>query len=1458
MQRGSPTDHDIDIEQNFGNINDESHELSGKRKIEKKGKQSNSSSKDDNTSIPVRLTRKLSARPSFYKKYNFKDSIGYKIRRKLVIVEKKIGPFVKRVIPNFIVAHYVYIISFSIIGSILLYPQKNISYIDALFIASCSSTQAGLTTVDINTMKLYQQIVIYMITMFTTPIFIHSFLVIIRLYWFEQQFDNIKEKSKLNFQMRRTATLANMRTAGSMDSAADPTFAVNFTNKLNFFKSHTKKNNSSDSNVKVTEGTSNGFFENLSSVDPKNTSAMRTPSQFKQKIGNRRSSGQGFGTHNASEELNRRLNRAADNNDTTPQIQDKSNPDSQSTGDSSLEVKVEDIELEDLNNHNLSNYANNKDLKFGNQQINSSEDEDNQNDTVLHLSEPSDSESDTEIRPIENLNYSNKTQPSEGHDTDNIQKSKNNTTDENTNSMRKNTPSKDIKFANLPKPSRRKEMDPGELYMSISMLQHNKKQSQADVESGPALVIKGPAERSRRKLPGHDRRLKKLHKLRKLHKQQRQKMKEAEEKEERLLLQQQQREQQRRRMYKGFETDYIGNFLHENSSKNKHRSDDKEPSTESRRPSLIEKDSKFSRPNILRRLSHGMIGSGSGSVMTINSSTNSANMPSTDEKQTNVTDTSKKKFGNNRPRSLMSSFDSEDSESSDSRTQFSNSRESNSLSDSIHSMDSIDSVLSVHSEPVLEQVDNEIKKHNSNSSVKPLLKVQSHVPKSSEKVANFKRALTGEFPSEKKSPNKNSKTINFEISDNRNHDYQYTKQGVRARRDSRRRQSKSLNRKRQSLPAKLVPNLSFNGLNITPSNNSERSKVRRNGAFSGAQNGGNEQAVETDYSSEEDGYDDNHAGDSENDEEDDNYSLDSRYNMSTNYLSWNPTVGRNSTFVFMNDAQKEELGGVEYRALKLLSYILVIYYIGFHIICFTLVVPYIVTSKKYSNIVRESGVSPAWWSFFNAASFFNDLGYSLNPTSLVPFNQCAFILIVSSVFIVIGNTGFPIFLRFIIWIMFKLSTPLTLFQESLAFLLDHPRRCFTLLFPAGPTWWLFAVLVFLNCTDWVLFLILDFHSAATDGIPYGYRAFEGLFQAFSTRTAGFNVIDLSLLHPAIQVSYTIMMYISVLPLALSIRRTNVYEEQSLGIYNNNDDDVEEPTDSKRSFIGSHFRRQLSFDLWFVFLGLFIICIAEGGKLQSGDPRFTIFSCLFEIVSAYGTVGLSLGYPTVNSALASQFSVISKLVIIAMVIRGRHRGLPYSVDRAIMLARESVDMRDEYEASQAFRRTQTMQRLNSANSIGRSQPSEMNASGTSTMANSGINNRKFSRSETLSKHARRAASVASNLAKTVLLMNHKDVITPSHTMDFRKDFTLSSRNPMERQDTSFTHQSFDRRSHPGEQISNLNSRAHQHHNSSYHDDMEEIDEIPSEENYNEESAGSEHKSFQDFIQRKRENSEAKSK
>jgi Trk-type K+ transport system membrane component len=163
-------------------------------------------------------------------------------------------------------------------------------------------------------------------------------------------------------------------------------------------------------------------------------------------------------------------------------------------------------------------------------------------------------------------------------------------------------------------------------------------------------------------------------------------------------------------------------------------------------------------------------------------------------------------------------------------------------------------------------------------------------------------------------------------------------------------------------------------------------------------------------------------------------------------------------------------------------------------------------------------------------------------------------------------------------------------KETFAFLLDHPRRCFTLLFPSSATWWLFGVLFILNACDLFFFLVLDLGDTYVTSIPVGYRILDGFFQAVSTRTAGFAVTNLMALHPAVLVSYLVMMYISIYPIAISIRRTNVYEEKSLGIYAAEDE-------GNTSFVATHIRRQLGFDLWYIFLGLFIICIVEADNIQ---------------------------------------------------------------------------------------------------------------------------------------------------------------------------------------------------------------------------------------------------------------------
>ena len=305
------------------------------------------------------------------------------------------------------------------------------------------------------------------------------------------------------------------------------------------------------------------------------------------------------------------------------------------------------------------------------------------------------------------------------------------------------------------------------------------------------------------------------------------------------------------------------------------------------------------------------------------------------------------------------------------------------------------------------------------------------------------------------------------------------------------------------------------------------------------------------------------------------------------------------------------------------------------------------------------------------------------------FAEAVWPLLLGAFLIVIGNTGFPCMLRFVIWVTSFVVRRNSGLWEELRFLLDHPRRCFTLLFPSNATWWLFSVLILLNGIDLIFFIILDLKDQTVTSLAPGIRVLDGLFQAASTRTAGFSCVQLSNLHPGIQVSYLIMMYISVFPIAISMRKTNVYEEKSLGIYGgadpNHDDDA-----NQQSYLGAHLRRQLSFDLWYVFLGLFIISIVEGPRLaNTNEYAFTIFSVLFEIVSAYGTVGLSLGYPGIDPSFSAEFAVLSKLVIIAMQIRGRHRGLPYALDRAILLPSESLHKNEQEAAHSAAARRNSM-------------------------------------------------------------------------------------------------------------------------------------------------------------------------
>ncbi|KAL4942513.1 hypothetical protein BDV06DRAFT_191971 [Aspergillus oleicola] len=398
-------------------------------------------------------------------------------------------------------------------------------------------------------------------------------------------------------------------------------------------------------------------------------------------------------------------------------------------------------------------------------------------------------------------------------------------------------------------------------------------------------------------------------------------------------------------------------------------------------------------------------------------------------------------------------------------------------------------------------------------------------------------------------------------------------------------------------------------------------------------------------------------------------------------LSSQAMLGRNSQFLNLTAEDRERLGGVEYRSLRLLLKIVIGYFVGIHLIGIVSLAAWIRHANgKYKDYLDECAVDHIWWAVYSAQTMADNLGFTLTPDSMVSFQDATFPLFIMSFLAYAGNTLYPCFLRLVIWVMYRLVPENSSLKEPLNFLLEYPRRCYMLLFRSRPTWVLASIIFILNFVDVVLILCLDLDNPAVNSIPAGPRVMAAIFQAASARhtgTASFNLADVN---PAVQFSLLVMMYISVFPIAMTIRASNIYEEKALGIYHS---EPETDESNGKGYVLTHMRSQLSFDLWYIFLGIFCICAAESRRIMDPDePAFQVFPIFFEAVSAYGNVGLSLGYPETATSLSAQFSIFSKLVVCALMIRGRHRGLPSQLDRAVLLPSDRLVEDDHVIPSRA--------------------------------------------------------------------------------------------------------------------------------------------------------------------------------
>lgn len=101
-------------------------------------------------------------------------------------------------------------------------------------------------------------------------------------------------------------------------------------------------------------------------------------------------------------------------------------------------------------------------------------------------------------------------------------------------------------------------------------------------------------------------------------------------------------------------------------------------------------------------------------------------------------------------------------------------------------------------------------------------------------------------------------------------------------------------------------------------------------------------------------------------------------------------------------------------------------------------------------------------------------------------------------------------------------------------------------------------------------------------------------------------------------------------------------------------------------VTQHLRSQLSHDMWSIALALFLVTLIETSHSVKDPQTYSVFNFLFEIVSGYTNIGLSIGLPNESFSFSGGWYIGSKLVLILMMIRGRHRGLPVALDHAVKL------------------------------------------------------------------------------------------------------------------------------------------------------------------------------------------------
>nr|WP_154307212.1 TrkH family potassium uptake protein [Metabacillus lacus] len=319
------------------------------------------------------------------------------------------------------------------------------------------------------------------------------------------------------------------------------------------------------------------------------------------------------------------------------------------------------------------------------------------------------------------------------------------------------------------------------------------------------------------------------------------------------------------------------------------------------------------------------------------------------------------------------------------------------------------------------------------------------------------------------------------------------------------------------------------------------------------------------------------------------------------YIVLGRRIGIKERLLMQHALNQTSVGGI----IKLVKYLFLFY---FSIEFFAMMI----LSIRW---VPELGLwKGLFYSGFHAISAFNNAGFSLFSDGLIGYRADPLINLTISILFIIGGIGFTVLVDIWSknsWKRLSLHTKLMLWGSLI-----------------------------LNAAAMLFIFAAEYTNPLTLGtLPLGEKLWASYFQAVSPRTAGFNTLDIASMDEATLFFIIVLMFIGAgsastgggikLTTALVIllaTLTFLRGKNEISIL-------------RRSIHSSIVMKALAISMVSIVFVIFALLILNLTEAQS------FMSILFEVVSAFGTVGLSMG-------ITGSLTAVGKILIIFIMFLGK--------------------------------------------------------------------------------------------------------------------------------------------------------------------------------------------------------------